>query len=53
MELKRLFTDDDAVSSVIAVILLVAITIILASLAAVYVLDVPLPGMKARKRNSR
>lgn len=44
MELKRIFTDDDAVSSVIAVILLVAITIILASLTAVYVLDVPLPS---------
>lgn len=43
MELKGFFADD-AMSSVIAVILLVAITIILASLTAVYVLDVPLPG---------
>jgi FlaG/FlaF family flagellin (archaellin) len=34
----------DAVSSVVAVVLLVAITIVLASLAAVFVLDVPLPG---------
>lgn len=38
MELKRLFTDDDAVSPVIGVILMVAITVILAAVIASFVL---------------
>lgn len=39
MRIKRLFTDDKAVSPVIAVILMVAITVILASIVGVFVLD--------------
>src|SRR6056297_3274178 len=38
MELKELFTDDDAVSPVIGVILMVAITVILAAVIATFVL---------------
>jgi len=38
MELKQLFTDDDAVSPVIGVILMVAITVILAAVIATFVL---------------
>jgi len=38
MELKRLFNDDDAVSPVIGVILMVAITVILAAVIATFVL---------------
>ena len=38
MELKRLLTDDDAVSPVIGVILMVAITVILAAVIATFVL---------------
>jgi flagellin-like protein len=38
MELKSLFTDDDAVSPVIGVILMVAITVILAAVIASFVL---------------
>jgi flagellin-like protein len=38
MKLKRLFTDDDAVSPVIGVILMVAITVILAAVIASFVL---------------
>jgi flagellin-like protein len=38
MELKRLFNDDDAVSPVIGVILMVAITVILAAVIATIVL---------------
>ena len=38
MELKGLFTDDDAVSPVIGVILMVAITVILAAVIASFVL---------------
>lgn len=37
----QLFTDDDAVSPVIGVIMMVAITVILASVIAVFVLNVP------------
>jgi len=38
MHLKKLFTDDDAVSPVIGVILMVAITVILAAVIATFVL---------------
>ncbi|WP_049891332.1 type IV pilin [Haloarcula hispanica] len=38
MELKRFFNDDDAVSPVIGVILMVAITVILAAVIASFVL---------------
>jgi len=38
MDLKRLFNDDDAVSPVIGVILMVAITVILAAVIASFVL---------------
>jgi len=38
MELKRFFNDDDAVSPVIGVILMVAITVILAAVIATFVL---------------
>ncbi|QSG05312.1 type IV pilin [Halapricum desulfuricans] len=38
MKLKELFTDDDAVSPVIGVILMVAITVILAAVIASFVL---------------
>jgi flagellin-like protein len=38
MELKQLFNDDDAVSPVIGVILMVAITVILAAVIATFVL---------------
>ncbi|MCU4716728.1 type IV pilin N-terminal domain-containing protein [Halapricum hydrolyticum] len=38
MRLKQLFTDDDAVSPVIGVILMVAITVILAAVIATFVL---------------
>ncbi|MFB6139527.1 MAG: type IV pilin [Halosimplex sp.] len=38
MQLKRLFDDDDAVSPVIGVILMVAITVILAAVIATFVL---------------
>jgi len=38
MKLKQLFTDDDAVSPVIGVILMVAITVILAAVIATFVL---------------
>ncbi|NHN47188.1 type IV pilin [Halostella sp. JP-L12] len=39
MDLKNLFTDDDAVSPVIGVILMVAITFILAAVIGAFVLD--------------
>ncbi len=39
MDLKELFTDDDAVSPVIGVILMVAITVILAAVIGAFVLD--------------
>jgi flagellin-like protein len=39
MELRRLFTDDKAVSPVIGVILMVAITVIIAAVAGVFVLN--------------
>ncbi|WP_323190661.1 type IV pilin N-terminal domain-containing protein [Halostella sp. PRR32] len=39
MKLKALFTDDDAVSPVIGVILMVAITVILAAVIGAFVLD--------------
>jgi flagellin-like protein len=39
MDLKTLFTDDDAVSPVIGVILMVAITVILAAVIGAFVLD--------------
>jgi flagellin-like protein len=38
MKLKQLFTDDDAVSPVIGVILMVAITVILAAVIATFVI---------------
>ncbi|SNZ12393.1 flagellin N-terminal-like domain-containing protein [Natronoarchaeum philippinense] len=40
MDLKELFTDDDAVSPVIGVILMVAITVILAAVIGAFVLDI-------------
>jgi len=40
MDLKSLFTDDDAVSPVIGVILMVAITVILAAVIGAFVLDI-------------
>jgi len=40
MKLKQLFTDDDAVSPVIGVILMVAITVILAAVIGAFVLDI-------------
>lgn len=40
MELKQLFTDDEAVSPVIGVILMVAITVILAAVIGAFVLDI-------------
>lgn len=39
MDLKELFTDDEAVSPVIGVILMVAITVILAAVIGAFVLD--------------
>ena len=39
MELKRLFADDSAVSPVIGVILMVAITVILAAVIGSFVLN--------------
>jgi flagellin-like protein len=40
MKLKNLFTDDDAVSPVIGVILMVAITVILAAVIGAFVLGI-------------
>ncbi|WP_256297098.1 type IV pilin [Haloarchaeobius salinus] len=40
MELKQLFTEDDAVSPVIGVILMVAITVILAAVIGAFVLNI-------------
>jgi flagellin-like protein len=40
MKLKQLFTDDKAVSPVIGVILMVAITVILAAVIGAFVLDI-------------
>jgi len=40
MNIKELFTDDDAVSPVIGVILMVAITVILAAVIGAFVLDI-------------
>ncbi|WP_435319181.1 type IV pilin [Haloarchaeobius sp. TZWSO28] len=40
MDLKNLFTDDDAVSPVIGVILMVAITVILAAVIGAFVLNI-------------
>lgn len=40
MELKSLFQDDEAVSPVIGVILMVAITVILAAVIGAFVLDI-------------
>jgi len=40
MDLKNLFTDDNAVSPVIGVILMVAITVILAAVIGAFVLDI-------------
>ncbi|WP_435359322.1 type IV pilin [Haloarchaeobius sp. DFWS5] len=40
MELKNLFTEDDAVSPVIGVILMVAITVILAAVIGAFVLNI-------------
>ncbi|GAA0665417.1 type IV pilin N-terminal domain-containing protein [Natronoarchaeum mannanilyticum] len=40
MKLKQLFTDDEAVSPVIGVILMVAITVILAAVIGAFVLDI-------------
>ena len=39
MQLRNLFTEDDAVSPVIGVILMVAITVILAAVIGAFVLD--------------
>jgi len=40
MDLKSLFTEEDAVSPVIGVILMVAITVILAAIIGAFVLDI-------------
>ncbi|WP_267640435.1 type IV pilin N-terminal domain-containing protein [Haloarchaeobius amylolyticus] len=40
MDLKKLFTDEDAVSPVIGVILMVAITVILAAVIGAFVLNI-------------
>lgn len=40
MDIKKLFQDDDAVSPVIGVILMVAITVILAAVIGAFVLDI-------------
>jgi len=40
MNIKQLFADDDAVSPVIGVILMVAITVILAAVIGAFVLDI-------------
>jgi len=40
MNIQELFTDDDAVSPVIGVILMVAITVILAAVIGAFVLDI-------------
>ena len=40
MDIKQLFADDDAVSPVIGVILMVAITVILAAVIGAFVLDI-------------
>ncbi|MDX1747991.1 MAG: type IV pilin N-terminal domain-containing protein, partial [Halobacteriales archaeon] len=40
MNIKQLFTDDDAVSPVIGVILMVAITVILAAVIGAFVLGI-------------
>jgi len=40
MKIQELFTDDDAVSPVIGVILMVAITVILAAVIGAFVLDI-------------
>ena len=40
MNLKRLFTDDDAVSSVVAVVLMIAVAVVLASLVGLFVFDI-------------
>jgi flagellin-like protein len=40
MQVKQLFTDDDAVSPVIGVILMVAITVILAAVIGAFVLNI-------------
>ncbi|WP_435319180.1 type IV pilin [Haloarchaeobius sp. TZWSO28] len=40
MEIKNLFTEDDAVSPVIGVILMVAITVILAAVIGAFVLNI-------------
>ncbi|MFT4892012.1 MAG: flagellin-like protein, partial [Halobacteriales archaeon] len=40
MNVKELFTDDDAVSPVIGVILMVAITVILAAVIGAFVLNI-------------
>lgn len=40
MDLKKLFSDDDAVSPVIGVILMVAITVILAAVIGAFVLNI-------------
>ncbi|WP_115862886.1 type IV pilin [Halorussus litoreus] len=49
MKLKELFTDDDAVSPVIGVILMVAITVILAAVIGTFVLDL---GQNAASQQS-
>ncbi|MEA5385922.1 type IV pilin N-terminal domain-containing protein [Haloarculaceae archaeon H-GB11] len=50
MKLKELFTDDDAVSPVIGVILMVAITVILAAVIASFVLGV---GQEAQQNTPK
>ncbi|NHN48707.1 type IV pilin [Halostella sp. JP-L12] len=40
MQLKRLFTDDGAVSSVLAVVLMIAVAIVLGSLVGLFVFDI-------------
>lgn len=40
MNLKRLFTDDDAVSSVVAVVLMIAVAFVLGSIVGLFVFDI-------------
>lgn len=40
MKLKRLFTDDNAVSSVVAVVLMIAVAVVLGSVVGLFVFDV-------------
>ena len=49
MDLKKFLQDDDAVSPVIGVILMVAITVILAAVIASFVLGLGTPNSRHRR----